>query len=404
MNPPPLQVLVVDDNRTAADAIAALLRREGHQVQVCFDGMSAIQAMHAGWQDLVLTDLRMEPVDGLQVVRAARAMSPPREVMVFTAFGSVETAVEAMRLGAADFLTKPVAAEQILNRVRAIRPLVQPSAPVLGSSPAAMRLWAEAEASAAVRSSVLILGEPGTGRRHLARWLHAHGPDAASELRILRPGQVEEPAALADLGSLLLVGLDGWSREALASLGRLLEGWEAGQPPRLLATAAPAIELQVARGEFPAELYFRLAVLILRVPPLRARIEDLPALLDHFLAQHARAMGRPSPKPSAAQLSALQRHAWPGNLREVANLAERAVILGPGSFDLGAAARPLSDAGEALGDGFNLQEHLEAIEKQVLERAIQQTDGDRPAMSRLLGIERNTLRYKLNKYNLLDRG
>ncbi len=405
MSKAPLNVLVVDDNRTAAEAIAALLRREGHTVQACYDGVTAIQLMSAGTLDLVLTDLRMEPVDGLQVVRAARNAERPIDVMVFTAFGSVEVAVEAMRLGASDFLTKPVTAEQILHRVRALRPHPEGALSIVGSAAPTRRMRSEAAAIARVRSTVLIIGEPGSGRRHLAHWLHANGLEADRPLLVGRPGVPFEPSALHEAGTLLVPNVDSWSPESQPGLLRALEQLEAGQPPRLIATASTGIELKAAKGEISPELYFRLAVLLVRVPPLRDRLEDLPALLSHFLSKHSTAFGKAAPQPLPAQVERLQRHAWPGNIREVANLAERAVVLGADSFDM--EIRP---AGEAegklsqLSDGFNLQQHLEEIERQLLQRAIAQTDGDRPAMSRLLGIERNTLRYKLNKYDLLDRG
>lgn len=405
MSKVPLHVLVVDDNRTAAEAIAALLRREGHTVQACFDGVTAIQRMSAGNLDLVLTDLRMEPVDGLQVVRAARNAERPIEVIVFTAFGSVEVAVEAMRLGASDFLTKPVTAEQILHRVRALRPHPEAALSIVGNAASTRRMRSEAAAIARVRSTALIIGEPGSGRRHLAHWLHANGLEADSPLLVARPGVPIDPTALHDAGTLLVPNVDSWSAESQPGLLRALEQLEAGQPPRLLATASTGIELKAARGEISPELYFRLAVLLVRVPPLRERPEDLPALLSHFLSKHSTAFGKVAPQPLPAQVERLQSHAWPGNIREVANLAERAVVLGADSFDM--EIRPAAEAVpplSQLSDGFNLQQHLEEIERQLLLRAIAQTEGDRPAMSRLLGIERNTLRYKLNKYDLLERG
>ncbi|RME20444.1 MAG: sigma-54-dependent Fis family transcriptional regulator [Deltaproteobacteria bacterium] len=399
-----LSVLVVDDNKTAAMAVAALLRREGHEVEVRYDGAAAIELLGERRLDLVLTDLRMEPVDGLAVVQAARAADPPVEVMVFTAFGSVEVAVEAMRLGALDFLTKPVTAEQILHRVRQLQPVNSAGLVLVGSSDASATIARQARAMARVRSTVLLTGEPGIGRRHLARWLHAHGLDKDRELVIARPGQTFDPGTLARAGTLLIPNIDDWSADAQVRLQRELETLEAGQPPRVIATARPAIDVLVAKGEFPAELYFRLAVLVLPLPPLRERPTDVPVLLDHFLAQHSRAFDTPAPSPSAGQLARLQSHGWPGNIRELANLAERAVVLGPDAFDMDVKpAAPADHPLPALAEGFNLAQHLEEIERTLLIRSIEQTGGDRPAMSRLLGLERNTLRYKLNKYGLLDR-
>ena len=400
----PLRVLVVDDNKTAAEAVAALLRREDHVVDVCYDGQSAIDHLPEADYDLVLTDLRMEPVSGLEVVRAARAAQPPVDVVVFTAFGSVEVAVEAMRMGASDFLTKPVAAEQILRRVRAIRPATLPAEGVVGTSEAARRLLSEAITVARVRSTALISGEPGAGRRHLARWLHDQGLDRSLPLLTARPGTTPDESRLAEAGTLLVPNVDTWSLEAQAQLLRTLEGLEAGRPPRVIATATSGIDVKAAKGEIPPELYFRLAVLVLRIPPLRERPGDLKPLLEHFLDQTSHAYGKPSLRPTAEQVARLSAHGWPGNVREVANLAERAIVLGPEAFDM--EIKPAASPGTSLPElapGFNLPHHLERIERTMLIRAIEQTGGDRPAMSRLLGLERNTLRYKLNKYDLLDR-
>ncbi|NOY25632.1 MAG: sigma-54-dependent Fis family transcriptional regulator [Oligoflexia bacterium] len=399
-----LRVLVVDDNRTAAEAVATLLRREQHTVDVCYDGQAAIARLAQDAYDLVLTDLRMEPVDGLEVVRAARAVDPPVEVMVFTAFGSVEVAVEAMRLGALDFLTKPVTAEQILRRVRDLRPSVTTGLLIVGGSEAAKQIRAQANAMARVRSTVLITGEQGSGRRHLARWLHGHGPDATLALLTARASQPIDDQALAGAGTLLIPNVDTWSPDAQGLLLRSLEGLEAGQAPRVIATASDGIDVMAARGEIPPELYFRLAVLVLHVPPLRQRPDDISPLLDHFLRNTATAFHKAAPTPSSPQIQRLRAHGWPGNVREIANLAERAVVLGNQVFDM--EIKPAVGADISLphlAEGFNLTQHLEEIERTMLIRAIEQTGGDRPAMSRLLGLERNTLRYKLNKFGLLDR-
>ena len=403
MSQPPLSILVVDDNKTAATATATLLKREGHQVEALFDGQAAIDQLAFRRYDLVLTDLRMEPVDGLSVVRAARAADPPVDVMVFTAFGSVEVAVEAMRLGAVDFLTKPVTAEQILQRVRQLRPAPSSDLQLVGASEAARLIRERARAISQVRSTVLIIGEPGTGRRHLARWLHAHGLESGRPLLTARPGQHIEEERLVEAGTLLIPGVDDWSQEAQAGLLRMLEPLEVGVPPRIIATASPDIEVKAAQAQMPPELYFRLAVLVVRLLPLRRRPDDIPALLEHFLDRHAKVFGQVASPPSPAQLAQLMSHAWPGNIRELANLAERAVVLGSEAFDMDITPAEADAALPTLARGFNLQAHLEEIERLLLVRAIEQTAGDRPAMSKLLGLERNTLRYKLNKYDLLER-
>jgi len=404
-----LQILVVDDNRTAAEAIALLLEREGHQVEACFDGRSAIERLSERHRsgppfDLVLTDLRMEPVDGLGVVRAARRLAPPVDVMVFTAFGSVEAAVEAIRLGALDFLTKPVTADQLLLRVRALRKHDEAQVEVIGRSESTRQLRTDAARLAEVRSTVLITGETGVGRTHLARWLHSHGPDRDKVQLVLRPGEIASSTQIRAAGSLLLTAVDDWDDETQRRVLQELEQLDVGQPPRVIATASPEVDERVAAGRLRPELYFRLAVLVARISPLRERPNDIEPLLRHFVEGHARTFGKPPVVPDADQLQVLRAHAWPGNAREISNLAERAVVLGPSAFTMnikpaGGAASSLPN----LAQGFQLAGHLEQIERDLLIRAIEQSGGERPEMCRLLGLERNTLRYKLNKYGLLDR-
>ena len=203
---------------------------------------------------------------------------------------------------------------------------------------------------------------------------------------------------------MLLTAVDDWDDETQRRVLQELEQLDVGQPPRVIATASPEVDERVAAGRLRPELYFRLAVLVARISPLRERPNDIEPLLRHFVEGHARTFGKPPVVPDADQLQVLRAHAWPGNAREISNLAERAVVLGPSAFTMnikpaGGAASSLPN----LAQGFQLAGHLEQIERDLLIRAIEQSGGERPEMCRLLGLERNTLRYKLNKYGLLDR-
>jgi DNA-binding NtrC family response regulator len=400
----PISILVVDDNRSVLDALVLLLEREGYRVIGCNDGQSAIDRIAGERFDLVLTDLRMEPVDGMQVVRAARGASPPIETIVFTAYGSVETAVEAMRLGALDFLTKPVTADQLLHRVQKIAEgAVHEEEDFLGTSDSTQQVRAQAERAAMVRSTVLITGEIGSGRQHLAHWLHRHGLDADKPFLRMRVGTAVPEGELRAAGTVLVPAFDDWDENAQLALLRSLETLEVGEPPRVIATASPGVEMKVAQGAIRPELYFRLAVLTIKVPPLRERPKDIEILLQHFLQEFAGTFGRPPPAPTPDQIERLRAHAWPGNVRELVNLAERAVVVGPEAYGIQVKTVPTGTSSiPKLTEGFNLPKHLEEIERMLLVRAIEQTGGDRPEMGRLLGLERNTLRYKLNKYSLLD--
>jgi DNA-binding NtrC family response regulator len=401
-----LRVLVVDDNRSAAIAAAMLIRREGHAVEVRHDGQSAIVALEAEVFDLVITDLRMEPVDGLAVVEAARARVPPVEAIVLTAFGSVEAAVQAMRLGALDFLTKPVSAEVLLRRVREFRKAPAGATALVGDSPEMERLRADAPRFASVRSAMLIMGEAGTGRRHFARWLHENGRDSERGLVTLHPLRAISLERLESAGTLLVPNLDQWSRDAQDQLARLLDPLDSAGPPRLIATTSPIPIERASEGPLSPELYFRFAVLLVHLQPLRRRARDVIPLLHHLLDHHGRALDRVGVRPATEAIDALRRYPWPGNVRELSNLAERAVILGPEALEVEASVAPTVAGGEAKGvlaDGFDLAEYLADRERELLEEAHARSGGDIRVMSRLLGMERARLRYRLEKYGLLEK-
>jgi len=397
------RVLVVDDNQSAADAMVRVLSHRGYAAEAAYDGAAATARLDAGGVDVVLTDLKMAPVDGMAVLAHARRLPAPPEVLVFTGYGTVDAAVAALRAGARDFLTKPVSPEQIVARLEALGADGEGFPLQVGASPAAARLGAQIEAVAGVRSTVLLLGEPGSGHQLLAREIHRRGPTAAGPLTVLtHPGRARSAGAeLAAADALFLPGVDHLDADDQRRLLRLLDSLgESG--PRVIAAAGPAWS-QPPEGAAGA-LYYRLAVLVVDIPPLRRRREDIPALLERLLLDRARALGRPPVTPTAPQLERLAGLSWPGNLRELVAVAERALVFGPGAFDAPGRSTPGAAGPPArLGEGFSLAQHLEAIERGLLLQAIAQAAGDRAAVARLLGLERNTLRYKLNKYGLIDR-
>jgi DNA-binding NtrC family response regulator len=436
-----VRILVVDDNRSSADAWGRTLTKRGDQVEVTYDGASAIRMIESHPPDVVLTDLRMEPVDGLEVLRAARAQRPPVEVIVFTAYGAVETAVEALHLGARDFLTKPVTLEQLVRRLEdldgtstpALPPRTEtattpnlaapPSAPNPVSAPAPAPasgptalleepFLAHARASqdlvqklqqiAEVPSPVWLRGEIGSGREHAAVTLHRlrRNPGPLTVLDLVRDEAF--PAA----GTVVLPNLDTLPLDLQRQLARRLPPSHA--QVRLVTTVgntAPAggdLRAQLQDGRFDQELYFRLCVLEVDVPPLRERQEDILPLLERALERYAERYGRPRPHVPAEYRERLWSHTWPGNIRELHNLAERAIVLGPDALRL-EAARPATPGMPTLEVGFNLSDHLEKIERRILVEALRKCNDDRNAACRILGLERNTLRYKLMKYKIIER-
>lgn len=412
---PPLRILVVDDNRSSADALARLLRKSGDIVAAEYDGASAIQHVRRDPPDVVLTDLKMEPVDGMQVLAAARALRPPVDTIVFTAYGAVDVAVRAMHLGARDFLTKPVTLEQVAMRLDEVRreksgqPLpAPPSAPApaaaepgfVHQSEASRALFATLERAATVPSPAWIEGEIGSGRTYVARTLHQLGEKAAGHpipLTIRPPDRIGEwPSE----GTVILPQVDDLHLDTQLELHRDLQNVPAGV--RVVATAQPDGRRRVVEGALRPELYYRLAVVVVTVPPLRRRPEDVLPIFERALVEYCRRYDRPVPSLSARTREDLARHYWPGNIRELTNLAERAAVMG----EEGVSFEVVEDVGTGmpkLESGFNLTDYLESVEKRILAEALRKAGGDRSVVGRMLSVERNTLRYKLNKYGLLDR-
>lgn len=401
-----LSILVVDDNRSAADGLAMVLRRHGYTAEATYDGGAAITRLDQGGVDVVLTDMKMEPVDGLEVLSHARGLPSPPDVLMMTGYGTVDAAVRAMHLGARDFLTKPVAPAQILEQLDQLRGEGVSIRVQDGDSSAALRLREQVEAVTTVDSTVLLMGEPGCGRAQLARQIHSESHRNEEPFVVLaHPGRVGIDG-LRGAGTLFMPNVDLLDPTEQVQLNQLLDQLADGDTtPRLLASACPNWMETAGSEPRSQQLYYRLAVLVVHVPPLRERPDDIPGLFESWLTQRAEVLGRDVPAPSAEQTRALMLHGWPGNLRELAAVAERAVVFGAAAFEI--EVRPSSQpSGGGLPDlveGFSLQSHLEDAERTLLIRAIDQSNGDRTVMSRILGVERNTLRYKLNKYGLLDR-
>ncbi|MCB9680267.1 MAG: sigma-54-dependent Fis family transcriptional regulator [Alphaproteobacteria bacterium] len=401
-----MRILVVDDNRSSADALARALSKRGEEATAVYDGATAITRIEASPPELVLTDLKMEPVGGMEVLRAAREQRPPVEVIVFTAYGAIETAVTAMQMGAHDFLTKPVTLEQLVHRIDAVRDQAgattttgePPSDDVVffASAPASATLLDRLHRVAEVPSHVWLEGEIGAGRGHAAMVIH----DLSGSTTPLITVDVARGTPWPEAGTVLLPNVDDLPLDLQRDLARRLHTLPEGV--RVIATASPEAAQKAKDGRLLPELYFELAVIVIPVPPLRDRQEDILPVLASALTRFATRYRREVPTVDANRQRKLLAHTWPGNLRELLNLAERAVVLGPDALDLH-VIRGTSTSMPELEEGFSLSAYLEDVERSILVEALRRTGNDRTAMGRLLNVERNTLRYKLNKYGLLDR-
>lgn len=368
----PLRILVVDDDPGMRDGMAMSLKRAGFVTEQAKSGEEALRMTRPGAFDAVVTDLRMIGMDGLQLTARLKALDPGMPVLLVTAFGSLDTAREAMRLGAFDYLSKPFSPDELVNAVRKaiqseghLKAEAPGEAPViLTQDPVLAETLALARRAADSRATILIQAESGTGKELLAKLIHAASPRrkgafvaincAAIPENLLeselfgyekgaftgatsaKPGRFE----MAEGGTLVL---DEIGELPLALQGKLLRALQertvdrlGGNRPiqvdvRLIALTNRDLATEVREGRFREDLYYRLNVIPLRLPPLRERTADLVLLAVHFAERYARENDRSTPKLSPSFLAALGRHPWPGNIRELENAIQRCVVLNPGN-------------------------------------------------------------------------
>jgi two-component system response regulator FlrC len=427
------RILVAEDDPSMRDLLERILSDAGHEVVAVEDGLAAIARLKGPF-DVVITDIRMPGADGIQVLAHARRRQPDLPVVVLTAFGSIPGAVDAMRLGAFDYLAKPLPDPQTLRDVvaRALegRP-AGPSRVVVAEDPAMQKVVETARRVAQADSSVLLLGESGTGKEVIARLIHdasprhegpfvavncaalaetlleselfGHEKGAFTGAQSRHEGQFEQ----ADGGTLMLDEVGEMSPALQAKLLRVLQersfqrvGGEAmiSVDVRVVAATNRDLDQMVKEGRFREDLYYRLAVLPIQIPPLRERPKDVIPLAEHFVQLLGRGRAersRPELTPDARK--ALMAHDWPGNVRELQNVLERSLVLSGGgavnAADLGLGERTRSEAG---GEGGTLKD----MERRAIQEALAAEDGNRRRAAKRLGIALRTLQYKIKEYGL----
>jgi DNA-binding NtrC family response regulator len=445
-------VLLVDDEPGIRTALRANFLRHGWRVDTACGVREAMRALENRDFDLVVTDIRMPDGDGMEVMRAARKASPSTAVIVLTAYGSVPGAVHAMRDGALDYLTKPIpfdqlqaVAAQAMQRAQQM-PLDEEGASgaIVGHSAALIRAMQRARAAASTGADVLIEAESGTGKELLARFIHdasdrsskpfvavncaavpetlleselfGHGRGAFTGAVASRPGKFES----ADGGTILLdeigempLNLQPKLLRALQEreFERLGEGRLVKVDIRVVATTNVSLAEMVERGQFRADLYYRLNVIPLSLPPLRERREDIPVLARHFAERFAAQMKLGVPRLHPDFMNCLQTHHWPGNVRELANFMRRVIALS-GTLDIdarcfaaefpggGSVRRPAPGAAAVPATAGT---PIRDLEKLHLENTLALTDGNRTHAAEMLGISLRTLRNKIREYGLPPR-
>jgi two-component system response regulator AtoC len=452
-----MRVLIVDDDAGLRQSLALLLQEAGYDVVTEGDPEQALIRATSGTFDLILCDVRMPKMDGVTFLRRYRTDGGQALLIMMSAYGSEDSALAAMREGAYDYLHKPFRPDEVTMTLRKaeerekLRREVEVLRTSLGAGAAGDLVVCESRAMrdlldlatrvARHNTTVLITGESGTGKEVLARAIHRMSPRSEQGFTAINCAAIPEHLLeselfghvrgaftgatadraglfeLADEGTLLLDEIGDLPLDLQAKLLRVLEESEIRRvggreskkvDVRVLAATAKPLEAAVERGEFRADLFYRLNVVHLHLPPLRERPDDVPALLTHFARQAATRLGHPvSITPSA--LDALTHHSWPGNVRELRNAVERAAVLGTGGpleprdFALGNGngnGKHPSDAGAAAhanGGSLELKTQVEAVERQAIQRALEASGGNRRQAASLLGISLRTLFYKMRR-------
>jgi DNA-binding NtrC family response regulator len=454
------RLLIVDDHKTTADSVVEIGARLGHEVDVCYDGADALAAVERVPYDLVVTDLRLPGASGMDILSSALSLHPECVVMMITAYGTIEKAVEAMRKGAFDFIAKPftiseikVKLEKALAHVLAQREMARMRASldslhadetrrynfneIVGRSATMQKVFDTIRKVAAADASVLILGESGTGKELVARAIHYNsarkdGPFIRAHCAAYAEGVLEselfghEKGAFtgamarkigrfeqAHGGTLFLDEIGDITHNVQVKLLRFLQEKEFERvggnhtievDVRILSATHRDLKEHIAARSFREDLYYRLNVISIYLPALRDRRDDIPMLVEHFLRQYA---GRgPVKQIDPEAMIILSQYEWPGNIRELQNVIERACVLAQGEritrdhlpHDIGGAAEPFP----RLSGPVNFDAEVEKFEQELIKGALVESEYVKARAAALLGIDRNRLRYKMEKYSIED--
>ena len=450
-----LDILIVEDEPFQREMLRDVLMKEGHRVQEAGNGEKALRLLGAGYFDLILLDLRMPDMNGLQVLQEAKRLNPETDAVIITAFGTIETAVAAMKAGARDYITKPVDLEELfllIQRIAAHRTLVREneilrqelrargltSTMILHKSRDMVELINLAGRIAPSQATVLIQGETGTGKELFARLIHSSSPRTVRPLITVNCAAIPETLLESELfghekgaftgavqrrigrfeqadgGTLFLDEIGELSPPVQVKLLRFLQERDFQRvggnstlkaDVRIISATHQDLEARIRDGSFREDLYYRINVVTMKIPPLRERREDIPVLIEHFVKRFARQNQKKLEGMSREARDLLLRYDYPGNVRELENIIERAVVIcrGPvlSSADLPfqkPAAPAETEGDDADAHTGELHQALEELERRMIQEALLKADFNQTQAAGLLGLSERMLRYKLKKY------
>ncbi len=456
------RILVVDDEESIREFFEIMLRREGYEVVTAGNGKQALDLLKSQGMDLVISDIQMPEMSGMELLTKVKDIDPETVVVMITAFGSTETAVEAMKLGAYDYIQKPFKIDEVkiiirqalekrtlkLENVQLKKELGTKYAfdNIIGGAPPMLRIYEMVKRVANTKSSVLITGESGTGKELIARAIHYNGPLKDKPFVTVNCGAIPEnlmesemfghkkgsfTGAIADKKGLFEVAnagtifLDELGELPLSMQVKLLRVIQEGTFKRVGATddinvdvrvisaTNKNLDTEVKTGRFREDLFYRMNVIQIHCPPLRERKEDIPMLASHFLDKFSKALGIHVKKVSDAAMDVIKRYHYPGNVRELENIVERTVALEPGQTILPESLpRHLLETHQPAGQldankieiddqkGIDLEKLVADFERTLLTKALQQTGGVKKKAAKLLSISFRSMRYRVDKYGL----
>jgi len=452
----PAHILVADDDGAIRTLLRTFLEEEDYRVTEALTGQEALEGLRSGNYDLVLLDMRLPGMTGLDVLKQLREKQGDMPVILMTAYGSPNTAIQASSLGAYGYITKPFELDDVLHNitryferqrlkeeVRSLRSQIEPRDPserIIGNSPIMHDIYMIIGRSASSEATVLITGETGTGKELVANVIHSnstyrHGPlikvncsalpetlleselfghekGAFTNALTQRKGRFE----MAHKGTIFLDEIGDMSLSTQRKLLRVLQEREfervGGSLPikvdtRVIAATNKNLETEVEAGRFREDLYYRLNVIRITMPPLRERKDDVPLLVEHFLEKHRYSPTAPAARISEEAMQVLIKHDWPGNVRELENTVQRAVVMAQGGVITSHhivlsnfGDRQIMDIARLVRDSTPLAEIVGQAEKMSLTEALQSADGDRNEAARMLALDRAAFYEKLQEYGL----
>ncbi|MGD8374901.1 MAG: sigma-54 dependent transcriptional regulator [Acidobacteriota bacterium] len=441
----PVRILVVDDEPIVVDSLAEWFRQDGYDVDVARNAKEALRRVAERRHDIAVIDIRMPGMDGLELQRRLADANPDLTVIVMTGYASVESAVQALKAGAYDYITKPFDPDELSHLIRrasehrslrsenlrlkeSLATMAEPPS-IVGDSPGIRRILELVETVAPTDATVLVRGESGCGKELVARAIHAHSPRRFEPLVTVNCGALaegvleselfgHEPGSftgaqgrrkgkfeLADGGTIFLDEIGAVAPKVQVEMLRVLEektvtrvgGQEAiAVDFRVVAATNQDLEAMVREGTFRDDLYWRLNVFTIPIPSLRERPEDIPLLTQHFLDRYAQAMNRKPMRLCDEALEVLCRYQWPGNVRELQNAMERAMVVGQPP-EIRVADLPVRITGAPMEQGAR---SLAAVERRHIIEVLDSTDWNISQAARVLEVDRSTLYNKLRDYDL----